>query len=114
MILAERLWHSWHRLVNAKISDLGEKLVDMLSVHLEEERVPDDEPYVTNLKADDLFALCNIAAKDFAKARKALKASEGITVSKEGIIVDDVGAVIKQASEALLKQTPESSGTENK
>ena len=106
VILAERLWHAWRRLLNAKISDLGEKLVDMLSIRLEEERVPDDEPYVTNLKADDLLALCNIAKKDFAKARKALKAEEGITVSKEGITVDDVGRVIKHSAER--------SGEENK
>ena len=97
-ILAERLWHAYRRLVNAKISDLGEKLVDMLSVRLEEERAPDDEPYTTNLKSEDLFALCNIAEKDFAKAKKALKGAKNVTVSKDGIIVEDVGALLTQAA----------------
>lgn len=77
-MFADRLWAMNRQLMNTQLTDLREKMVDMVSLQVEKQKLPYDRrtQYDTGLSVSDVINLCAIpkereaeAAKDFKKIR---------------------------------------------
>ncbi len=98
--LAERLWSMNRQLINTRISDPVEKLIDMLALQLEKQKkdFPKGTPYQTDLGTRDLVKMCSIPEYQQPAAMTKFESDIRIRIFGGKIIVRDVPDLIEQAA----------------
>lgn len=99
-MLAERLWGMYRQLSNAQLSDMRERLVDMIALQLEKLKVPAarNTNYATNFTTMDIIKLCGIPEGRYSEALMNLQSETIIKVAFGKINVPDVDNLYKQAA----------------
>lgn len=100
--LAERLWSMYRQLDNANLKDPYQKMLDMLSLQIEKQRIDIDRMVTKGLQTDltpkDLVNMCGIANEMQAKAIYDFQTSSHIKLVDGKIFIKDVPELVKQTS----------------
>lgn len=100
MMFAERLWAMHRQLANTQLGDLREKLIDMISLQIEKQKVPfvKGNVYHSGLSLTDVFKLCAIPREQQGEACRQIQYDQNIKIVGGKIDVPDVEELIKQAA----------------
>lgn len=100
MMFAERLWAMHRQLANTQLGDLREKLIDMISLQIEKQKVPfvKGNVYHSGLSLTDVFKLCAIPREQQVEACRQIQYDQNIKIVGGKIDVPDVEELIKQAA----------------
>lgn len=100
--LAERLWSMYRQLDNANLKDPYQKMLDMLSLQIEKQKIDIDRMVTKGLQTDltpkDLVNMCGIANEMQAKAIYDFQTSSHIKLVDGKIFIKDVPELVKQTS----------------
>ena len=100
--LAERLWSMYRQLDNANLKDPYQKMLDMLSLQIEKQRIDIDRMVTKGLQTDltpkDLTNMCGLANEIQAKAIYDFQTSSHIKMVEGKIYIKDVPELVKQTS----------------
>ena len=99
--LAERLWSMYRQIDNAYLTDPVHKMVDMLSLQIEKNKINADKPNVvwqSDLTAQDLCNMCGIPQQQQPKAIMDFQSMSVIRSVQGKILVKDCFEISKQAS----------------
>jgi len=100
--LAERLWSMYRQLDNANLKDPYQKMLDMLSLQIEKQKINIDKlvtkGYQTDLTAKDLVNMCGIANEMQPKAIYDFNTSPHIRLVEGKIYIKDLPELVKQTS----------------
>ena len=100
--LAERLWSMYRQLDNANLKDPYQKMLDMLSLQIEKQRIDIDRMVTKGLQTDltpkDLTNMCGLANEIQAKAIYDFQTSSHIKMIDGKIYIKDVPELVKQTS----------------
>ena len=97
--LANRYWYSYRRYGNICLTDVRERLIDMIAMQVEMNRTGRNwsNSYETELGLADLMVLCHIPASEQEDASYQIKTTRGIEFKNDKIVVKDVEMVLKMA-----------------
>ena len=99
--LADRLWSMYRQLDNASLEEPLAKMLDMLSLQMEKQRVNVGFSKVskqTELTPKDIANMCGLASQYQAKAIFELENYDQIRIEQGKIFIKDVGELMKQAA----------------
>ena len=99
--LADRLWSMYRQLDNATLTEPLAKMLDMLSLQLEKQRVKIGLSKVsmqTEFTPKDLANMCGLASQYQAKAIYDLENYDQIRIENGKIFIKDAGEVMKAAA----------------
>ena len=99
--LAERLWSMYRQLDNASLQEPLAKMLDMLSLQLEKQRVKIGLSKIsmqTEFTPKDLANMCGLASQYQAKAIYDLQNYEYVRIENGKIFIKDAGELMKQAA----------------
>ena len=111
--LAERLWSMYRQIDNAALKDPVHKMVDMLALQIEKQRLPCDRPgltWPTEMSAQDLANMCGIPKNLQPKAIYEFQTLSVIKIDYGKIHVRDCFEITKQAA-FYKKQLGKQSGS---
>ena len=99
-MFAERLWSMYRQLANTQLTDPREKMIDMLALQLEKQRINAVRgvPYQTDYAIIDIINLCGITQEAVGNATFQLQSDPNVKVKNGKIVVPDVIELIKQAA----------------
>ena len=99
-MFAERLWSMYRQLANTQLTDPREKMIDMLALQLEKQRINAVRgvPYQTDYAIIDIVNLCGITQEAVGNATFQLQSDPNVKVKNGKIVVPDVIELIKQAA----------------
>lgn len=106
--LAERLWSMYRQLDNANISDPVNKMLDMLALQLEKQRIVADRigtSHQTDLTPKDLANMCGIQSDYQPKAIYDFQQSSNIKIINGKILIKDCLEISKLS--AFLRKSNE-------
>ena len=100
--LAERLWSMYRQLDNAALQDPFQKMLDMLSLQIEKQRIDIDKmtskAQQTQLTPKDLANMCGIPNEQQPRTIYDFSTSSHIKLVDGKIYIKDVPELVKQAS----------------
>ena len=99
--LADRLWSMYRQLDNACLEEPIAKMVDMLSLQMEKQRINVGFSKVskqTEFTPKDIANMCGLASQYQAKAIYDLQNYDQIRIEDGKIFIKDVGELMKQAA----------------
>ncbi|MCR5189691.1 MAG: Crp/Fnr family transcriptional regulator [Treponema sp.] len=99
--LAERLWSMYRQLDNANLSDPLAKMIDMLSLQIEKQKISigtNKQSMQTELTPKDLANMCGLPSQYQAKAIYELQQSSNIRIENGKIFIKDLLELTKQAA----------------
>ena len=99
--LADRLWSMYRQLDNASLEEPLAKMLDMLSLQMEKQRVNVGFSKVskqTEFTPKDIANMCGLASQYQAKAIYELENYDQIRIENGKIYIKDVGELMKQAA----------------
>jgi CRP-like cAMP-binding protein len=99
--LADRLWSMYRQLDNATLTEPLAKMLDMLSLQLEKQRVKIGLSKIsmqTEFTPKDLANMCGIASQFQAKAIYDLQNYDQIRIENGKIFIKDAAELMKQAA----------------
>ena len=99
--LAERLWSMYRQLDNACLAEPVEKLVDILSLQAEKQKIsitPGNHTMQTDLTPKDLANMCGLPSSLHSKAIYEFQQLPNYRIENGKIFVKDVQELIKQAA----------------
>ena len=99
--LADRLWSMYRQLDNACLEKKKKKMVDMLSLQMEKQRINVGFSKVskqTEFTPKDIANMCGLASQYQAKAIYDLQNYDQIRIEDGKIFIKDVGELMKQAA----------------
>ena len=98
-MFADRLWTMQRQLTNTQLRDTREKLIDMISLQLEKQKIPfSKETYHTGFTVQDIMNLCVIPQRDQYQAMQLLQTDQCVHIVSGRIDVPDVAQLIRQAA----------------
>lgn len=99
-MFADRLWSTYRQLSNTQLSDLREKLVDMISLQVEKQKVPytKGSAYVTEFSVTDILKLCAIPGEEYSMALRLLQTDQNVRIASGKIVIPDIKELIKQSA----------------
>lgn len=113
--LAERLWSMYRQLDNANLTDPYHKMIDMLSLQIEKQKIDIDhlttKGQSTELTPKDLANMCGIPNELQPKAIYDFSTSSLVKVDTGKIYIKDVPELVKQAS--FYRKQKQESGKKN-
>lgn len=99
--LAERLWSMYRQLDNANLSDPLAKMIDMLSLQIEKQKISvgtNKQSMQTELTPKDLANMCGLPNQIQSKAIYDLQQSSNIRIEGGKIFIKDLLELTKQAA----------------
>lgn len=100
--LAERLWSMYRQLDNANLSEPYHKMIDMLSLQIEKQKLDIDnltnKVQSTELTPKDLANMCGIPQELQPRAIYDFQSSSLIKIDNGKIFIKDIPELVKQAS----------------
>ena len=99
--LADRLWSMYRQLDNASLEEPIAKMVDMLSLQMEKQRINIGFSKVskqTEFTPKDIANMCGLASQYQAKAIYDLENYDQVRIEGGKIFIKDVGELMKQAA----------------
>ena len=100
--LAERLWSMYRQLDNASLQDPFQKMLDMLSLQIEKQRIDIDKMTTkakqTDLTPKDVANMCGIPNEQQPRAIYDFSTSSQIKLVDGKIYIKDVPELVKQAA----------------
>ncbi len=100
--LAERLWSMYRQLDNANLSDPYQKMLDMLSLQIEKQKINVDKLVTKGMQTDltpkDLVNMCGIPNEQQPKTIMDFSQSPHIKLNEGKIFIKDVPELVKQTS----------------
>lgn len=100
--LAERLWSMYRQLDNANLSDPYQKMLDMISLQLEKQRIDIDHLTTKGLQTDltpkDIANMCALTNEAQSKAIFDLLNSTHVKLVDNKIYIKDVPELVKQSA----------------
>ncbi len=100
--LAERLWSMYRQLDNANLSDPYQKMLDMLSLQIEKQKINVDKLVTKGMQTDltpkDLVNMCGIPNEQQPKTIMDFSQSPHIKLNEGKIYIKDVPELVKQTS----------------
>lgn len=100
--LAERLWSMYRQLDNANLRDPFQKMVDMVALQIEKQRINVDrltsKSMQTDLSPKDIANMCGIPNETQAKAIYDFQTSAHFKIVDNKIYIKDVPELVKQAA----------------
>ncbi len=99
--LADRLWSMYRQLDNANLSDPLAKMVDMLSLQIEKQKIAissNKQSMQTELTPKDLANMCGLPAQLQSKAIYELEQSDNYRIKGGKIFIKDLLELTKQAA----------------
>ena len=99
--LADRLWSMYRQLDNANLSDPLAKMVDMLSLQIEKQKIAistNKQSMQTELTPKDLANMCGLPAQLQSKAIYELEQSDNYRIEGGKIFIKDLLELTKQAA----------------
>ena len=99
MTFANRLWPMYRQLINSIIEDPLAKMIDMLQLQLEKNKIkPDENPsFRTNYTPTDVAQMCGLSKTDQAKVMYKFLSHPIIHVEDNKIIIPKVDELYKQS-----------------
>ena len=98
-MFADRLWTMQRQLTNTQLRDTREKLIDMISLQLEKQKIPfSKETYHTGFTVQAIMNLCVIPQRDQYQAMQLLQTDQCVHIVSGRIDVPDVAQLIRQAA----------------
>ena len=96
---AQRLWPMSRQLINAMLPDPVAKMLDMLCLQLEKNKVGPDtgNNYQTSYTPSDIATMCGLSKEDQAKTMYKFQTNSLIKVEKNKIKIPDVDQLYKQS-----------------
>ena len=108
--LAERLWSMSRQLINARIEDPIQRMLDMLALQVEKAKLPPDfvRDYKTGLSVEDVADMCSLSEEEKEQCLFAFKQDSHIKLDYLGgeggkIVISNCEELIKHASFARSK-----------
>ena len=100
--LAERLWSMYRQLDNANLSDPYQKMLDMLSLQIEKQKINVDKLVTKGMQTDltpkDLVNMCGLPNEQQAKTIFDFQQSPHIKLNEGKIFIKDVPELVKQTA----------------
>ena len=99
--LAERLWSMYRQIDNASLTDPVHKMIDMLALQMEKQRMPCNRPglsWPTEMTTQDLANMCGIPQNLQPKAIYEFQTLSTIKIDYGKICVKDCFEITKQAA----------------
>lgn len=114
--LAERLWSMYRQLDNANLSDPYHKMIDMLSLQIEKQKIDIDhllsKSQTTELTPKDLANMCGIPNEMQPRVIYDFTTSSLVKVDNGKIVIKDVPELVKQA--AFYRKQKQEANKKNK
>ena len=98
MTFADRLWAMHRQLANTQLTDLRERLIDMVSLQVEKQRIMGNGSYSTGLSLLDVFDLCAVPPEQQGEAERQLRRDQLVKIVDGKIDVPSVAELIKQSA----------------
>jgi CRP-like cAMP-binding protein len=100
IVLAERIWTCYRKLVNTLIDEPLDRMYDMMLIQLENKRVNLDikDSYTFDYGPDELFKMIGFSSNEGNDALKKVLKSHFVRIEKDNIIVHDVPDFSKHVS----------------
>ena len=96
---AERIWSMYRQIENASLSDPVTKMIDMLSLQLEKQKVDlNSRSFQTDFTPQDLVNMCALTETVAPKAIYDFQGYQNIKILGGKILIKDVQELFKQAS----------------
>lgn len=99
-MFADRLWGTYRQLLNTQLSDLRDKLIDMISLQIEKQKVPytKGSVYSTGFSITDILNLCAVPSENYSMALRLLQTDQNVKIVNGKIAIPDTNELIKQAA----------------
>ena len=98
MTFADRLWAMHRQLSNTQLTDLRERLIDMVSLQVEKQRITGNASYSTGLTLLDVFDLCAVPQEQQGEAERQLRRDQLVKIVDGKIDIPSVDELIKQSA----------------
>ncbi len=95
---SERLWSMYRQIANTQLSVPRERMIDMLSLEMEKNKINKIGSYQTNLSIIDIINLCGILPQEQYTAEQQFKSDQNIKIVNGKIFIPNTQALIKQAA----------------
>ncbi len=99
-MFADRLWAMYRQLSNTQLLDLREKLIDMISLQVENQKSSYTKgiTFHTDYTVNDILKLCAIPLEQQSEAYRLLQTDQNVKIDAGKIAIPDVDELIKQAA----------------
>lgn len=100
--LADRLWSMYRQLENANLSDPFAKVIDMLALQLEKQRISltniSQPSYQTNFSPKEITNMCGLAEQGQTIAINGIYNSSNLKIEDGNILIKDTRELLKQSA----------------
>ncbi|MCB1191810.1 MAG: cyclic nucleotide-binding domain-containing protein [Leptospiraceae bacterium] len=96
-LLSERIWNAYKLLANAMISDMNDRIADMLLTLVEKNRVKikPRETYNYNLTIEDFLKMLGLGIRDYPVMKKYLAMTKYVKLNGDVLVCTDLGLLEK-------------------